>query len=115
MPMNSIRCFLISGRRICADAGRVMGAITSGLAALARDTSVDRSCGGSGQGIDSTISHDGFAAACAAWKPFALFWPKRSLQYISTTRFGETPASLKISEKYCTALRPNVEPVGKLR
>ena len=71
----------------------------SGLAALARDTSVERSCGGSGHGITSTISHAGLAAAYPAWKPRAAFWPKRSLQYISTTRLGATPASLKISVK----------------
>ena len=87
----------------------------SGLADLARDTSVERSWGGSGHGITSTISHEGFAAACAAWKPLALFWPKRSLQYMRTTRFGETPASLKISPKYCTAFRPKDDPVGKFR
>src|SRR4029450_9219460 len=113
--MNSIRCLRISGNRIWADAGRVMGAITSGFAALARDTSVDRSWGGSGHGITSTISQDRLAAACAAWNAFPLFWPKRSLQYIRTPRFGDTPASLKTSVKYCTAFRPNVEPVGKLR
>ena len=44
-------------------AGRVIGAMMSGLAAFARDTSVERSWGGSGHGITSTISHDGFAAA----------------------------------------------------
>ena len=61
------------------------------------------------------MSHEGFAAAWAAWKPLALFWPKRSLQYISTTRFGETLASWKTSVKYWTAFLPNEEPVGKLR
>ena len=93
----------------------MIGAMTSGFAAFARETSVERSCGGSGHGMTSTMSHDGFVAVCAAWKPFALFWPKRSLQYISTTRLGETPASLKISPKYCTAFFPKDEPVGKLR
>ena len=93
----------------------MIGAITSGLAAFARDTSVARSDGGSGHGMTSTISHDGLAALWAAWKPRAWFCPKRSLQYISTTRFGDTLASLKISMKYCTALRPKLEPVGKLR
>src|SRR6266850_1929022 len=115
MPMISMRCLRISGRRSCALAGRVIGAMMSGLAALARETSVERSWGGSGHGITSTISHEGLAAACAAWKPLALFWPNRSLQYISTTRLGDTLASWKISLKYCTALRPNEEPVGKLR
>src|SRR4030095_1289772 len=104
-----------SGRRSCALAGRVIGAMMSGLAALARETSVERSCGGSGHGITSTISHDGLAAAWAAWKPLALFWPKRSLQYMRTRRFGDTPASLKTSPKYCTAFWPKDEPVGKLR
>jgi len=37
------------------------------------------------------------------------------LQYIRTTRFGDAFASLKISLKYWTALRPKLEPVGKLR
>jgi hypothetical protein len=98
--MMSRRCLRSSGSKSWALAGRVIGAMTSGLAALARETSVERSWGGSGHGITSTISQDGFAAACAAWNPLALFWPKRSLQYISTTRLGETPASLKISPKY---------------
>src|SRR5262245_7302693 len=115
MPMTSMRCLRISGSRSWAEAGRVIGAITSGLAALARETSVDRSDGGSGHGIVSTISQPGFAALWAAANPRDWFWPKRSLQYIRTTRLGETPASLKISVKYCTALRPNDEPVGKFR
>src|SRR6185503_19719580 len=115
MPMMSRRCLRISGSRSCALAGRVMGAMMSGRAALARDTSVERSCGGSGHGMTSTMSHEGFAAAWAAWKPLALFWPKRSLQYISTTRFGETLASWNTSVKYWTAFLPNEEPVGKLR
>ena len=34
---------------------------------------------------------------------------------MSSTRLGVTLASAKISVKYCTALRPNDEPVGKLR
>src|SRR6185436_8833995 len=50
-----------------------------------------------------------------ARNPRDWFWPNRSLQYISTTRLGVTLASAKISVKYCTALRPNDEPVGKLR
>src|SRR5262249_19405085 len=111
----SSRCLRSSGSRSWALAGRVIGAITSGLAALARETSVDRSWGGSGHEITSTMSHDGLAAAWAAWKPLALFWPKRSLQYMSTTRLGETLASRKMSVKYWTALRPNDVPVGKLR
>src|SRR5262245_164313 len=115
MPIISMRCLAISGNRIWALAGRVIGAMTSGLRDFARLTSVERSEGGSGHAMTSTISHEGFAAWCAAWKPFAWFWPKRSLQYISTTRLGDTPASAKISVKYCTALRPNEEPVGKLR
>src|SRR5262245_9597756 len=115
MPMMSMRCFLISGRSSCALAGRVIGAMMSGLAALARETSVERSCGGSGHGITSTISHAGFAAACAAWNPLALFWPKRSLQYMRTTRLGDTPASWKTSVKYCTAFLPKEDPVGKFR
>src|SRR6185295_11405864 len=115
MPITSTRCLRISGRRSWALAGRVIGAMMSGLAALARETSVERSCGGSGHGMTSTMSHEGLAAAWAAWKPLALFWPKRSLQYISTTRLGDTFASWKTSVKYCTALRPNEEPVGKLR
>src|SRR5512132_759238 len=115
MPIISMRCLRISGRRSWALAGRVMGAMTSGLAALARETSVERSWGGSGHGITSTISQDGFAAAWAAWKPFALFWPNRSLAYIRTTRLGDTPASLKISSKYWTAFRPKDDPVGKFR
>src|SRR5882672_1316834 len=115
MPITSTRCLRISGRRSWALAGRVIGAMMSGLAALARETSVERSCGGSGHGMTSTISHESLAAAWAAWNPLALFWPKRSLQYISTTRLGDTFASWKTSVKYCTALRPNEEPVGKLR
>ena len=93
----------------------MIGAITSGFAAFAFETSVERSAGGSGHGMASTMSHDGFAALWAAWKPRAWFWPKRSLQYIRTTRFGDALASLKISLKYWTALRPKLEPVGKLR
>ena len=93
----------------------MIGAMISGLSALARETSVERSDGGSGHGITSTISQEGAAALCAAWKPRAWFEPKRSLACIRTTRFGDTPASLKISVKYWTALRPKLEPVGKLR
>jgi len=115
MPIISIRCLRISGNSKRAEAGRVIGAMMSGFAAFAFETSVERSVGGSGQGMISTMSHDGLAVLCAAWKPCAWFWPKRSLQYISTTRFGDTLASLKISMKYWTAFRPKLEPVGKLR
>src|SRR5262249_25344810 len=103
------------GRSSSALAGLVIGAMMSGLAALARLTSVDRSDGGSGHGMTSTISHGGVAALWAAWKPLAWLVPKRSLQYMSTTRRGDTPASLKISVKYCTARWPNSVPVGKFR
>ena len=113
--MISIRCLRISGKSSSADAGRVIGAITSGFAAFAFEISVERSDGGSGHGMASTISHDGLAALWAAWNPRAWFWPKRSLQYIRTTRLGDAFASLKISLKYWTALRPKLEPVGKLR
>src|SRR5881628_1879119 len=98
MPIISIRCLRISGNSKRAEAGRVIGAMMSGFAAFAFETSVERSVGGSGQGMISTMSHDGLAVLCAAWKPCAWFWPKRSLQYISTTRFGDTLASLKISQ-----------------
>src|SRR5439155_27363428 len=104
-----------SGSRSCALAGRVIGAMTSGFAAFARETSVERLEGGSGQGMTSTIRHDGLAALCAARNPFDWFWPKRSFVYISTTRFGATPAAAKISSKYRTARRPKLEPVGKFR
>src|SRR5438552_18890013 len=100
MPSISMRCFTISGSSKSAEAGRVIGAITSGLAAFARDTSEERSDGGSGHGMTSTISHDGLAAVWAAWKPRAWFWPKRPLQYISTTRFGDQFASLKTLAKH---------------
>ena len=93
----------------------MIGAMTSGCSAFARETSVERSDGGSGHGMISTISHDGFAASHAALKPRIWFVPKRSLACMSTTRFGETPASLKISVKYWTAFRPKLEPVGKFR
>src|SRR3970282_152610 len=100
--MISTRCLASSGSRSWALAGRVMGQMMSGLAALARDTSVDRSEGGSGHGITSTISQPGLAALWAAWKPFAWFCPNRSLAYIRTTRLGETPASWKMALKYRT-------------
>src|SRR5262249_62211606 len=96
-------------------AGGVMGAMASGLAAFARDASVERSVGGSGQGMTSMMSQLGLAALWAAWKPRAWVWPKRSLVCIRTTRFGETPASLKISVKYCTARWPKSVAVGKFR
>src|SRR5207244_3056346 len=115
MPIASTRCLRSSGRRSSALAGRVIGAMMSGLAALARLTSVERSDGGSGHEMTSTMSHGGLAALCAAWKPLAWFVPKRSLQCMRTTRRGETPASLKMSVKYCTARCPKSEPVGKLR
>src|SRR5262249_21374708 len=115
MPIMSTRCLRISGKSKSAEAGRVIGAMMSGFAALAFETSVDRSVGGSGHGMTSTMSHDGFAALCAAWKPRAWFWPKRSLQYMSTTRLGDTLAYLKMAMKYWTAFRPKLEPVGKLR
>ena len=110
-----MRCLRISGSRSCALAGRVIGAMMSGLADLALRDLGREIRGGSGHGMTSTISHAGLAALCAARKPAAWFWPKRSLQYISTTRLGDTLASSKTSVKYCTALRPNDEPVGKLR
>src|SRR5712691_10325396 len=113
--MTSTRCLRISDNRICADPGCVIGAMTSGRAALARETSAERSAGGSGHGIVSTISHDGLAALWAARNPRDWLWPKGSLQCISTARRGETPASLKISEKYWTVFRPNDEAVGKFR
>src|SRR5207245_2517641 len=110
MPMTSTRCFRISGSRSCALAGRVIGAMTSGFAAFARETSVERSEGGSDQGMTSTISHDGLAALWAAMNPFDWFWPKRSFVYMSTTRLGATRAAAKISLKYRTARRPKLEP-----
>src|SRR5437762_10292405 len=71
MPRDSTRCLRISGSRSCALAGRVIGAITSGLSAFSRATSVERSEGGSGHGITSSSSsvHAGFAALYAARKP----------------------------------------------
>jgi len=71
--MISIRCLRISGKSSSADAGRVIGAITSGFAAFAFEISVERSDGGSGHGMASTISHDGLAALWAAWNPRAWF------------------------------------------
>ena len=95
--------------------GRVIGAITSGLSALARDISVERSAAVSGYAIISTISKPGFIAFTAASKPPEAFLPKRSLEYITTIRLGLTPASLKISVMYRVALRPKVVSPGKLR
>src|SRR3989442_653393 len=66
MPMTSTRCFRISGSRSCALAGRVIGAMTSGFAAFARETSVERAERGSDHRMTSTISHDGLAAVWAA-------------------------------------------------
>ena len=43
MPIISTRCLRISGSSTWALAGRVIGAITSGRAAFARETSVDKS------------------------------------------------------------------------
>ena len=75
---------------------------------MAREPSMDRSAGGSGHAITSTMSHPGRAALWAARKPRAWFWPKRSLACISTTRLGAIPASLKISVKYWTAFSRKV-------
>src|SRR5215471_3769196 len=115
MPIASTRCRVISGRRRSALAGRVIGAMMSGFAALSLETSVDRSLGGSGHGMTSTMSHGGLAALCAAWKDLACTWPNRSLAYINTIRFGATRASLKMSPMNWTARWPNIAPVGKLR
>ena len=98
-----------------AVAGRVTGAMMSGLSALARDISVERSAAVSGYGIISTISKPGFSAFTAASKPADWLLPNRSLEYITTTRLGLTPASRKTSVMYLTALRPNVTRPGKLR
>ncbi len=49
----------------------MIGAITSGFAAFAFEISVERSDGGSGHGMASTISHEGLAALWAAWNPRA--------------------------------------------
>ena len=92
-----------------------MGAMMSGFAALSFETSVDRSAGGSGQGMTSTMSQAGLAALWAAWNDRAWTWPNRSLAYRRTTRFGAIPTSLKISFMYCTARWPNIAPVGKFR
>src|SRR5207249_6639883 len=85
MPRDSTRCLRISGSRSCALAGRVIGAITSGLSAFSRATSVERSEGGSGHGITSSSSsvHAGFAALYAARKPRDWFRPKRSEEHTS--------------------------------
>ena len=56
MPRMSSRCLRISGSRSCALAGRVIGEITSGLSALAFETSVERSDGGSGHAMTSSSS-----------------------------------------------------------
>ena len=45
IPMASTRCFSISGSSSSALAGRVIGAMMSGFAALSLETSVDRSAG----------------------------------------------------------------------
>ena len=60
--------------------GRVTGAMMSGLRALARAISVDRSAAVSGYGIISTISKPGFSAFTAASKPADWFLPKRSFE-----------------------------------
>src|SRR5215813_6855802 len=102
----SIRCLRISGSSSCAEAGRQIGAMTSGLTDFTFETSVERSDGGSGQAMTSSSRsvQAGLAALYAARKPRHWFWPKRSLQYIGATRLGVTLASAKISVKYCTAL-----------
>jgi len=80
-----------------AVAGRVTGAMMSGLAERARATSVARSTAFSGYGITSTISNPGVAALWAIWKLSVCVLPKRSLEYRTTSRLGLTPASRKIS------------------
>ena len=87
----------------------------SGLSAFARAISVERSAAVSGYGIISTISKPGSSAFTAASKPADWFLPNRSLEYMTTTRLGLTPASRKISVMYFTALRPKVTRPGKLR
>src|SRR2546425_6431490 len=104
MPMTSTRCFRISGSRSCALAGRVIGAMTSGFAAFARETSVERSEGGSDQGMTSTISHDGLAALWAAMNPFDWFWPKRSFVYMSTRSEEHTSELQSLAYLVCRLL-----------
>ena len=113
--MRSTRCLVISSRSRIAVTGRVNGAMTSGRAARARLTSVERSVAFSGYGITSTTSKPGFAALCAARKFSLCVLPKRSFEYMTTTRFGATLASRKISVMYFTALRPKVTALGKFR
>ena len=113
--MMSSRCLAISSISEMAVTGRVNGAITSGLAARARETSVERSAAVSGNGMTSTISKPGLAALWAASKPAVAVLPKRSLEYITTMRLGLTPASRKISVMYLTAFLPKVTAEGKLR
>ena len=64
MPMMSSRCLRISGSRIWALAGRVMGDTTSGLSDFSLETSVERSDGGSGHAMVSSSRsvHAGLAA-----------------------------------------------------
>ena len=93
--MASTRCFSISGSSRSALAGRVIGAMMSGFAALSRETSVDRSAGGSGHGMTSTMSQAGLAALWAAWNDRAWTWPNRSLAYRRTIRFGEIAGLLE--------------------
>ncbi len=95
--------------------GRTTGAMMSGFAALALETSVDRSVVFSGNEIVSTTENGGFTASTAAWNCRACVWPKRSLEYMRTTRLGETLASAKISVMNCTAFLPKTAVVTKLR
>src|SRR3989442_13040709 len=106
MPIISTRCLRISGKSSRADAGRVIGAITSGFAAFAFETAVERSDGGSGHGMASTVSHDGGAALWAPWNPHAVVSPKMSVQYMKTTRLSDTVASLNMSFKHWTTFDP---------
>jgi hypothetical protein len=55
------------------------------------------------------------AAFCAVRKLSICVLPKRSLEYMTTTRFGLTPASLKMSVMKRTAFLPKVALPGKMR
>src|SRR2546427_10761638 len=115
MPIASTRCLRSSGRRSSALAGRVIGAMMSGLAALARLTSVERSDGGSGHEMTSTMSHGGVAALCAARKPLARVVPKRAVQGMRAEGRGEKPAPLEESGEDWTPARPHDGAGGELR